>query len=140
MGSISTQDLNLRPHAMHAMTDFMSAAGKDQLEHLIAAFNQEKDKIEVFKRELPLTMHLLADGQSLAFSLSSPSTIFSYLFPVLAISDGWIQGGAPKTPGREIQGPHAAANRIDQTIRPSIRQRPPLREDQLDELRSALGG
>lgn len=63
MGSISIQDLNLRPHAMQAIGDLIRESGDEKIEQLMKALKEEKDKIEVFKRELPLTMQILSDGE-----------------------------------------------------------------------------
>ncbi|XP_078180301.1 transcription factor HHO3-like isoform X1 [Carex rostrata] len=62
MGSISTQDLNLRPHAMQAIGDLMRESGEEKMNQLMKSLKEEKDKIEVFKRELPLTMQILSDA------------------------------------------------------------------------------
>lgn len=63
MGSISTQDLNPRPHAMQAIGDLIRESGEEKIEQLMKGLKEEKDKIEVFKRELPLTMQILSDGE-----------------------------------------------------------------------------
>ncbi|KAJ1701649.1 hypothetical protein LUZ63_001428 [Rhynchospora breviuscula] len=62
MGSISTQDLNLRPHAMQAIRDLIGGErGDEKIVQLMKDLKEEKEKIEVFKRELPLTMKILRD-------------------------------------------------------------------------------
>lgn len=85
MGSISTQDLNLRPHAMQAIGDLIRESGEEKIEQLMKSLKEEKDKIEVFKRELPLTMQILSDGEWLWFNSVFPAFFFlikglEYLF------------------------------------------------------------
>lgn len=63
MGPISTEDLNLRPLAMQAIGDLMRESGEEKMNQLMKSLKEEKVKIEVFKRELPLTMQILSDGE-----------------------------------------------------------------------------
>lgn len=63
MGLISTEDLNLRPLAMQAIGDLMRESGEEKMNQLMKSLKEEMVKIEVFKRELPLTMQILSDGE-----------------------------------------------------------------------------
>lgn len=76
MGSgLPDMELNLKPYASKTINGFLKETmevgelgGKTtKLEGFIRDLEVERRKIEVFKRELPLSMHLLSDSNSQFF-------------------------------------------------------------------------
>lgn len=147
----------LRAVAARAVTDSLRAAASRcsaadraaRFRDCVRSLEAEKAKMEVFRRELPISVHLVADGTRLL--LPSPPNAYaravtdSCPFLIASLlpspcSDRLAQGGAraaPPPPVGPLRATSAAAAGKGRS-RLGGRGRGRQRQAQLDELRAAL--